>query len=827
MTGGAYEPQVVRRPLLMAATAFCVGALFDRADPAWAVALLLIFAVLTVGMARRGRILAALALPAVFCAAGAVVTLFRLPATEDVSGKVDLAAGPVLIEGTVAEAPDWRDDGHRLTVDLVGTSTSPRADLMPAHGRVWLTVTGTAAPCGAPGATIRAWARVREYSDPGFPGGEGRRARAARQGVTLRGFVADPTFCLEVRPPPPGLRAALEGFRQTIQGRIRAVLPGQEGALVRALAIGDRSGISDDTRRAFQRSGLAHVLAVSGLHLAVVCGLLVLALVAVFRRVPAVALGPGAHRTAALVALPVVALYTALVGAAPSAVRAALMVAALLVGHAFARLREAWSALALAVIVMVAWDPATLGDPGFQLSFASVAALLRIQPALADGLAPRRRSWRAWRRAPVEALLASVAATVGTTPLVLRHFGVLPVAGLLANLPAAPWASLVVVPLSLFGGLLAGVSPELAAPVLKLAGHAAGVLQAMAEHAAALPGAAVRLPQPTILECVLFYGATIGFSLPVNRGRGPRRLAWLSVLALALSLTVGLGARYFSKEVQITFLPVGQGDGAVVELPGGRAILVDTGPGGSGMDAAERVLLPFLRSRRIESLDAVVLTHAHADHTGSLATLAEQIPIREVWWTGDAREGPEWLPGLVAELGAREVAAGSEPYVAGPATVRFLGPVKDPRSYGDINDGSVVISVELGARRILMVGDTEAVAEQDLLQACAECLDADVLKAGHHGSRSSTTDAFLTAVSPEHAVLSCGLHNHFGFPHPEVVARLVAAGVRVWRTDLEGAIVVRTDGAALEVYSYEARRQRAVSPRADPPPAAPSTRPAP
>ena len=126
-----------------------------------------------------------------------------------------------------------------------------------------------------------------------------------------------------------------------------------------------------------------------------------------------------------------------------------------------------------------------------------------------------------------------------------------------------------------------------------------------------------------------------------------------------------------------------------------------------------------------------------------------------------------------------------------------------------------------------MVGDTEAVAEQDLLQACAECLDADVLKAGHHGSRSSTTDAFLTAVSPEHAVLSCGLHNHFGFPHPEVVARLEAAGVRVWRTDLEGAIIVRTDGEALKVYSYEARRQRAISPRADPPPAVPSTRPAP
>lgn len=792
------QPQVVRRPLLAAATAFCVGALFDRVDPAGAAALLGVFALLTVAAARRRRVLAALLLPNVFFFAGVLVAGLRLPPAETLTQVVPLDAGPLLIEGRVAEAPDWRPDGHRLVVDLAGTSTSPRVDLTPAQGRMWLTVTGTAAPCGQPGDRIRAWARVRPYVDPAFPGGEGRRARAARRGVTLRGYVSRPSRCVRIRGAGT---LSLEGLRARVQANLRAALPGPDGALVRALAIGDRSGLDDETREAFRRAGLSHVLAVSGMHLAVTCGLLVLALGALFRRWPRVALGPGAHRAAALVALPLVPLYTLFVGAAPSAVRAALMVVALLVAHAVSRLREAWSALALAVLVMVAWDPSTLGDPGFQLSFAAVAALLRIQPAIADRIAPGRRSWPKPLRGAVEAALASVAATIGTTPLVLRHFGLLPVAGLVANLPAAPLAALVVVPAALLGALLSLVSSALAAPVLGLAGAAAGLLRAIAGAAADLPGAAVHLPQPTLLECVLFYGATIGFSLPRGR-RGARTLGGLSLLGLVVSLAVDVVAPRFRDDLTVTFLPVGQGDAALIELPGGHDVLVDTGPGGPGADAATRVLIPFLRARRIGALDAVVLTHPHADHTGSLAALAEVVPVGEVWWTGDTREGPEALGAWVERIGARRVDADSPPMTFGGATVRVLGPTRPPSAYGDVNDGSVVLSVELGARRILLTGDVEAHAEADLVGRCAECLRADVLKAGHHGSRSSTTQAFLQAVDPAHVVYCVGEGNRFGFPHPEVIERVEAFGAAGWRTDQHGAVTVWTDGEALTVRPY-------------------------
>ena len=783
----------------MAATAFCVGALLDRADPLWTVLTLLGLAGLTFMLARRQRILAALVVPFVFGAAGAAVALAQLPPFEDLSQAVSLdRRTPILIEGIVAEAPDWRADGHRLVVDLVGTSTSPRVALIPAHGRVSLTVTGTAAPCAGPGDRLRAWARVRPYVDPAFPGGQGRKARAARQGITLRGSVARPSHCVRVRAGPGSWTEVL---RTRVQAAIRTALPNARGGLVRALSIGDRSGLDAHTRDAFQRAGLSHVLAVSGLHLAVVCGLLVLFLGAVFRRVPAISLGFGAHRAAALCALPVVGIYTLFVGAAPSAVRAALMVSALLVAHAFSRLREAWSALALAVMLMVAWDPATLGDAGFQLSFAAVAALLRIQPALADTIAPRRSSWPRWLRAPFEATLATVAATIGTLPLVLRHFGVLPVAGLLANLPAAPLAALLVVPLSLLAGLLSLVSPTLAQPVVELAGWSAQALLSLAETAAALPGAAVHLPQLTILECVLFYGATIGFSLARQR-KGAARFGVLSTLALSVSLAVGLLLPKLSDELVVTFLPVGQGDGAVLQFPGGQTMLVDTGPGGAGWDAATHVLVPFLRAKRITSLDVVVLSHAHADHSGGLAALSKVVPIGEVWWTGDARQGPPELSTWVEALKARRVDAQTPPQHFGEAEVRILGPVRPAASYHDVNDGSVVLSVRLGERTVLLTGDVEAIAERDLLQRCASCLQADVLKAGHHGSRSSTTQAFLQAVSPQHVILSVGRHNRFGLPHASVVRRLQAFGAKSYRTDLQGAIEVRTDGASLTVTPF-------------------------
>jgi len=298
---------------------------------------------------------------------------------------------------------------------------------------------------------------------------------------------------------------------------------------------------------------------------------------------------------------------------------------------------------------------------------------------------------------------------------------------------------------------------------------------------------------------VLFYAATIGFTVVPGSPRA--RKAGLAAFGALLLTSAGFtAARWLERGVAVSFLPVGQGDAALVELPGGATMLVDTGPAFGRGDAAARVIVPYLRARRITRLDRVVLTHPHADHTGGLATLAREIPIDRVWWTGDRREAPTAVLAPLDGLEVEVVEPGSR-WMVGAASVEVLGPVGGPGA-PIVNDGSVVLAVRIGRRTILLSGDAEAEAERRLVETHGERLRADVLKAGHHGSRTSSTDPFLAAARPAHVVLSLGRGNLFGFPHAEALARIRNAGAEIWRTDLDGLVRVETDGEELRIRGH-------------------------
>jgi competence protein ComEC len=259
--------------------------------------------------------------------------------------------------------------------------------------------------------------------------------------------------------------------------------------------------------------------------------------------------------------------------------------------------------------------------------------------------------------------------------------------------------------------------------------------------------------------------------------------------------------------LRVTFLDVGQGDSAIVDLPGGDAMVVDGGGlVGSPIDVGVRVLAPELRSRRRASLAAVVLTHPHPDHFGGLVAGLDAVGVSALWDTGEG-EGEQLGGGYAAVLAAarsRGVAVVRPAQLCGSRAiggveVDVLAPCPGYSPDRDANDNSFALRLVYGARAILLVGDAQREEEAALLATARGRLRADVLKVGHHGSATSSSPAFLAAVAPSEAVISVGRRNRFGHPHPATLAALSAAGARVWRTDVDGAVTVTTDGVGLDV----------------------------
>ncbi|HZT43292.1 MAG TPA: ComEC/Rec2 family competence protein [Chthonomonadaceae bacterium] len=281
-----------------------------------------------------------------------------------------------------------------------------------------------------------------------------------------------------------------------------------------------------------------------------------------------------------------------------------------------------------------------------------------------------------------------------------------------------------------------------------------------------------------------------------------RSVGKLLLCALAVVLLVGWGTsrRAPSGELRITFLDVGQGDGAVIETPSHKVVVVDTG--GlleNGDDEGRRVVAPFLRYRGINRIDLLVLSHPHADHIGGAATLLHRFPVGLLMDNGEPEDSP--LVTQILTLAHQD----HVPYVAAHrgqtidfgdgVTAQVLSPTAE-EAQGPANDASVVLRLRYGRTAFLLTGDAEAPEEEDMLRS-GQPLACDVLKVCHHGSDTSTTPAFLAAAHPHIALISVGAHNVYGLPGPKVIERLKASGTRVYRTDMNGALTCLSDGVSV------------------------------
>jgi competence protein ComEC len=423
----------------------------------------------------------------------------------------------------------------------------------------------------------------------------------------------------------------------------------------------------------------------------------------------------------------------------------------------------------------------------------------------------RLRGWRArmWRPVAAYAMM-SISALAATTPLTAFHFNQVSLVALVANALIVPLLGSLAVALGLLAALidlawepLARLCVLVAWPVVRL-----GV--ALVNVSAALPYASIRVVTPTLLELAMMYAALFA----VVKLPGLARRWSLVVLAL---LAVGDATwwyvdRYHRADLRITFLSVGQGDSAVVELPGADVMLIDGGGlGGDGFDVGERVVAPFLWSRKIAHVDYLVLSHPDWDHYGGLAFVAAQFSPREFWWNGTRATPPrltELLEALMERGVPRVTLRRGDQRTIGAVEAKVHSPPRQLDGLSD-NDQSLVLGLSFGPTHVLFTGDIEMPGEADLVAASDGALASAVLKVPHHGSHTSSSPPFIYAVAPTLAVVSDGFENRFHFPHPDVLRRYRASHCAVERTDLDGAVQVRIDAAG----RIGTRRYRDAAPR--------------
>jgi competence protein ComEC len=451
-------------------------------------------------------------------------------------------------------------------------------------------------------------------------------------------------------------------------------------------------------------------------------------------------------------------------------------------------------ALALAAILIALMQPGAPADVSFQLSFVSVAALIVGASGGDAGDRPRPARWLGGL------VRASLAAWIGTAPLTAFHFHQVSLVSVVANPLVIPLFEGASVLPALVGAVLAPVAPSLAGWLFAAAGVPVRAALGLVRVLAAWPWAAADVPLPSLGELGLLYGA-IGGALA---GRMYAGRVVLAACLGALAVDAGWWAheRTSAASSRATFLDVGQGDAAVVELAGGRVLVIDAGGfPGSDFDTGAAIVEPFLRARKVARVDALVMSHAHPDHAGGLAHLVRQFAPAEVWWAGIGGVGTAWddVVRALRETGTpvRILHAGATIPDFPEITVLHPTAAWPARS---LNDASLVLRVVVGPVAMLFTGDAERDAEAAMLHGGGD-LTALVLKVPHHGSHTSSTAPFVAAVAPALAVVSVGAENRFGHPAPDVVARYARNGIVLRRTDQCGAIAVVAVTGGLDVSS--------------------------
>ena len=702
------------------------------------------------------------------------------------------AHAPIPIRARLIDDASPRDFGVTLRAEVEAVAIDGR--WQHAAGGVRLTVLGAAAANHA--ASWRAGRRVEApvtFRRPARYLNEGVRdfeRDAALDGVTLTGGIKSGLLVDVIEPGN-----VFEEAAAAVRAHVRAAVSGRvgvhdrtAGAIVTAILIGDRTALPEDIRDRLQAAGTYHVIAISGGNIAILAALMAGALL----------LAGTAGRTSALLLIAGLAAYALIVSAGPSVWRATATAIVYLAARLLDHRSPPWNALAVSAALLACIAPLDVRNVGFALTFGATAAILEA-------------AHRVRRAAPafswvVASIAASIATEVVLLPIGAVAFSRATFAGIALNLLAVPLMTAAQI------AGLASVALDRVETLSTIAGAvAAAAARGLVESARfveILPWLSLRVPPPSAALLGAYYLSLVG-ALWLRR----RRTASILVLtACGAAMLSGLTARtrddHRDGGVRLTMFDVGQGDALLLQTPGGRDVMIDAGGAGSDgtvFDIGGRVVAPALWARGVTRLDALAITHGDPDHLGGALALLRDFAPREIW-QGIAmpRHGPSAaLAGAAQRSGAR-----LEQRLAGWSTkeegveIRVLHPPAPDWERPRVrNDDSLVIEVRYRDVAILLTGDIGAEIERQILPALSPA-SIRILKVAHHGSRTSTSQALLDAWKPQIALISSGRGNRFGHPAPEVIQRLEAAHVHVYRTDRDGQITLDTNGNQVVIRTF-------------------------
>lgn len=727
--------------------------------------------------------------PVAFAAAGFLWAQIAVCETLCPPFPPSLTRQDLVLTGAIASLPDASHGSSRSSVRFLFRAEEAR------HGGRDTGFSGLVrlswyenAPDLRVGERWRLAARLKPPHGFANPGGFDYERWLFQQGIEATGYVREGGDNRRLDPGPGAYR--VDRLRQRLREHIGELLGGTLGeGLVRALVLGDRAGLGPEAWEVLTATGTNHLIAISGLRVGMVAAFLFFLARWIWSRSARLTLLIAAPRAAALAALGGAAAYSALAGFSVSTLRALIMLAVLLGAVVSSRTIRPASGIALALGGVLVLDPKAVLSYGFWLSFGAVALLIYAFAQRLRASSGLGGLWNQWGK-------AQWVVALGLTPLLLFLFGRTSLIAPLVNLIAVPLFSLVLLPAVLVATLIA-LAPGLEAPLVLVA----WVLETgfgWLEQIADWPLAATSLSWSPAWAFAAAFGGVLLLLAP--RGLQAR---WLGVVLLLPMALTGPAAP-IPGVARFTLLDVGQGLAAVVETSN-HALVYDTGPRyPSGFNTGEAVVLPFLAHRGVRRIDTLVISHADQDHAGGFAGLDGRIAIGRIL-AGEPRE----IPGR-----------GAEPCLAGDAwswdgvDFAILYPAVPGRTG---NESSCVLRVSAGAASLLLTGDIGARTEEALAARLGGRLRSTVLVASHHGSKHSSSGAFLRAVAPELVLYAAGFANPFGFPAAEVRERVAAQGARQMDTASAGALGFRlgpTGVVGPRGYRWESPRLWTHRPRA-------------